>query len=124
MQLSVDEDLAFGDVACEIGDGMGDVVVWHAENGDLRNGTVAAFDSACALVDGAQVGVHVAGVTTASGHFFAGCRDFAEGVAVGGQVCKDDKDVFLELVGVVFSSCEGKARSDDTFDSGVCWSAS
>ena len=27
VQLSVDEDLSFGDVACQIGNGMGDVIV-------------------------------------------------------------------------------------------------
>ena len=52
IELAVDEDLAFGYVACEVGNGMGDVcplhqqfimdkekdcatVVWHGENGDL-----------------------------------------------------------------------------------------
>lgn len=40
MKLAVDEDLAFGDVSCKIGDGVGDVcrsisVVWT--RGDYTN---------------------------------------------------------------------------------------
>lgn len=95
MQLPVDEDLPLGDVAGEIGDRVRDVVVGHAENGDLCDGAVAALDTACTLVDGTQVGVHITGVATPAGHFFAGCGDFAEGVAVGSQIGEDDEDVLF-----------------------------
>lgn len=72
VELAVDEDLAFGDVASEIGDGVGDVcgvlgslggggggergrgrtVVGHSQDRDLGDGAVAAFDTAGTLVDG------------------------------------------------------------------------
>lgn len=69
VELAVDEDLAFGDVASEIGDGVGNVcgvlggleggergrgrtVVGHGQDGDLGDGAVAALDTAGTLVDG------------------------------------------------------------------------
>ena len=116
MQLPVDEDLPFGNVARQVRDRMGDVVVRHGENGDLGDGAVAAFDAASSLVDGGQVRVHVTRVTAATGHFFASGGNLAQGVAVRGEVGEDDEDVLLELVGVVFGGREGKTRSDDTFD--------
>lgn len=40
VQLPVNVDLALGDVASEVRDGVSDVIVWHRQNGDLGNGTV------------------------------------------------------------------------------------
>ena len=116
MQLAVDEDLALGDVAREIGDRVRDVVVGHGQDGDLRDRAIATLHAARALVDGGQVGVHVTGVASSAGHLFSRGGDFAEGVAVGGQVGQDDEDVLLELVGVVFRGREGEARRDDALD--------
>lgn len=51
MELSVDEDLALGDVAGQIGDWMGDVVVGHRQDGDLGNGTIFTMDTTSSLIN-------------------------------------------------------------------------
>ena len=68
IQLPIDEDLAFCDVAGKIGDGVGNVwsclsilvralgssdltVVGHCENGDLSNGAITALDTSGTLVN-------------------------------------------------------------------------
>ncbi len=75
VQLTVNVDLALGDVAGQIGDGVSDVVVRHGEDGDLGDGPVPALDAAGALVHGGQIGVHVTGETAATGHFLASSGD-------------------------------------------------
>lgn len=67
MKLTVEVDLPLRDVASQIGNRVGDVVVRHGEDGQLRDTSVAADDAAGALVDGGEIGVHVTGVSTASG---------------------------------------------------------
>lgn len=91
-------------------------VVRHGQNRNLCNGTVTALDTTSALVDGGQIRVHVTRVTTTTGDFFTGCRHLTKGIAVGGQIGKNDQDVFLELVCVVLGGGQGKTRCDDTFD--------
>lgn len=41
----------------------------------------------CALVDGGQIGVHVAGVAAAAGHLLARSRHLAQRIGVGRHVC-------------------------------------
>jgi hypothetical protein len=91
-------------------------VVGHSQNGNLGDGTVAALYTTSSLVDGGQIRVHVTGVTTTTGHFLSGSRNLTKGIAVRGQVGKNNKDVLLELVGVVLGGGERETGSDDTFD--------
>lgn len=95
----------------------GDVtVVGHGQDGNLRDAAVAALHAARPLVDRRQVRVHVPRVAAAAGDFFARGGDFAEGVAIGCQVCQDDEDVLFQLVGVVFGRRQREAGGDDAFD--------
>mmetsp|Transcript_45814 Transcript_45814/g.114867 ORF Transcript_45814/g.114867 Transcript_45814/m.114867 type:complete len:213 (-) Transcript_45814:915-1553(-) len=82
VELAVDVDLALGNVAGEVGDGVRDVIVGHRQNGDLRDGSVAALHAPGALVDGGEIRVHVARVAAAARNLLAGGRDLAEGVGV------------------------------------------
>lgn len=68
VQLALDVDLALRDVASEIWDGVGDVVVRHGQNRELRDGPRPADDAPSALVDGGQISVHIAWVATAAWH--------------------------------------------------------
>jgi len=52
--------LAFRDVARQVRNGVCDVVVWHGQDRKLRNGAVRAMNPASSLIDGGQIGVHVA----------------------------------------------------------------
>src|SRR5436305_10696 len=51
VELAVDEDLAFGDVTCQIGNRVCDVVVGHGQDGNLCDGAIAPFDPASSFVD-------------------------------------------------------------------------
>ena len=51
VHLAVDENLAFRDVAGQVGDRVRDVVVGHRQNGQLGDGTVFALHSACSFVN-------------------------------------------------------------------------
>jgi hypothetical protein len=82
----------------KVRDRVGDVVVGHGQDGDLRDGPVAAVDAPGTLVDGRQVGVHVPGVPAAAGHLLACGRDLAQGVGVRRHVGEDDEDVQVLLV--------------------------
>lgn len=52
VQVSVNENLTLCDIACQIGNGMGDIIIGHGENGQLCDGSVLANDSTGSLVDG------------------------------------------------------------------------
>jgi hypothetical protein len=91
-------------------------VVRHSKNGDLGDGAIPSFYTTSTLINGRQIRVHVTGVTTATGHFFTCSGNLTKGVAVGRKISENDQDVLFKLVCVVFGSCEGKTRSNDTFD--------
>ena len=93
-------------------------IVGHGKNGHLCNRAIAALDTTSTLVHGCKISVHVTRVTTTTGNFFSGGRNLTKSITVRRKVGKNDQDVLLELVGVVFGGGKGKTRSDDTFDTG------
>ena len=48
-------------------------IVGHSEDGNLSDGAVASLHTPGSLVDGGQIGVHVARETTPTGHLLSGC---------------------------------------------------
>jgi len=104
------------DCACEL------TIVRHGENRHLGDGAVATFNTTGTLVHGGQISVHVTRVTTTTWDLLAGGGDLTKSITVGRQIGKNDKDVLLELVGVVLGSCERETRSDNTFDAAVAFS--
>ncbi|EZA62788.1 hypothetical protein X777_07604 [Ooceraea biroi] len=116
VQLTIDVDLALGDVPGKIGNRVSDVVVRHSENGDLRDGAVAALNSASALVDRSQVGVHVTWETTSTRHLFAGGRDLSQRFGIRGHVGEDDQHVLLALVRQELGRRQSETRRDDSLD--------
>ena len=60
VQRAVEDDLALGDVAGEVGDRMRLVVVGHGDDRDLRDRAALALDAAGALVERREVGVEIA----------------------------------------------------------------
>mmetsp|Transcript_30746 Transcript_30746/g.82329 ORF Transcript_30746/g.82329 Transcript_30746/m.82329 type:complete len:468 (-) Transcript_30746:264-1667(-) len=119
VQGTVHEDLPLCNVPGQVRDGVRDVVVGHGQDGELRDGTGLALHTASALVDGGQVGVHVPGVATTSGHLLARGGHLAEGVGVGGHVGEDDEHVLLARVREVLGRGEGKPGRHDALDGGV-----
>lgn len=57
VQLTVNENLSFRDVPCQIGDRMCYVVVGHSQNWQLSDAPIDAMHSACPFIDGRQIGV-------------------------------------------------------------------
>jgi hypothetical protein len=119
VQVSVDEDLSLSDVTSKIGDGMGDIVVGHGENGKLGDGTVLSSDSTGSLVDGGEISVHITRVSSSTWDFFSGGRDFSQGVGVGRHVSENNQHVHFFFVSQVLSSGESKSGSDNSFDGGI-----
>mmetsp|Transcript_7875 Transcript_7875/g.13507 ORF Transcript_7875/g.13507 Transcript_7875/m.13507 type:complete len:340 (-) Transcript_7875:546-1565(-) len=119
VQLALDVDLALGDVARQVGDGMRDIVVGHGQDGELRDRADAAFHTSRALVDGRQIGIHVAGVSTPSRHLLARRRHLTKGVCVGGHVGEDDEHVLVAVIRKVLGGSEGKTRRNDTLNSRI-----
>lgn len=116
VQLTIDVDLALGNVTGQIGNGMGNIIVRHGQNGDLGDGSVASLHTTGTLVDGGQIGVHVTGETTTTGHLLTGSRHLTQSLGVRGHVGKDDEHVLLALVGQELGGSQSQAGSDDTLD--------
>lgn len=72
VQVSIDKDLSFCDIACQIGDGMGDIIIGHGQNGQLCNGTILSYDSTGSLIDCGEISIHITWITSSTWHFFSG----------------------------------------------------
>ena len=97
VEFPAQHDLAFGDVAGEVGNRVGDVVVGHREDRQLRHRPVAPADHAGPLEDRGEVGVHVAGIAPPSGNLLPGGAQLAQRLAVVGDVGQHDEHVHAAL---------------------------
>ena len=59
VELTVHIHLALSDVASQIRNWVGNVIVRHGEDGQLGDGALAPLNTPCPLIDGGQVSVHV-----------------------------------------------------------------
>ena len=110
------EDLAFGDVTGQVGDRVGDVIAWHRKNRNLRDRAFFAFDHSGAFVEGCKVGVHVAWVSASAWDFFSSATDFAQRLAVVGQVGQDHENVVALFERQVFGCGQRHAWGQQAFD--------
>ena len=84
--------------------------------GHLRNGALAALETAGALVDGGQVAVEIAGITFPEGSLAAGAGELSQGLAVIRHVRQDHEDMHPLLKGKVLGQGQGDPRGDEAFD--------
>ena len=91
-------------------------VVRHSQNGDLCDGPRSTLDSAGALVNCCQIGVHVARETTTTGHLLAGGRHLTQRLGVRAHVRQYDEHVFLALIRQVLGCGERDSRRNDAFN--------
>ena len=119
VQLAREDDLPLGDVAREVGDRVGLIVLGHGEDGNLRDRTFFAADAARPLVHGGEVGVQIARIAAAAGHFPARGGNLAQGLGVIGDVRKNHQNVHILFEGEVFGGGERHARRGDALDGRV-----
>ena len=118
-EVAREDDLPLGDVAGQVGDRVGDVVVGHGQDRDLGDRAAPPLDPPGALVERREVRVHVARVAAPARHLLAGGRDLAKGLAVVGHVGQDHEHVHVVLVGEVLGRREGAPRGGDPLDGRV-----
>ena len=117
--MAVHIDLALSNIARQVGDGMRHVVVWHGQNGNLCDRTIAALDTTCTLVDRRQVRVHVTWITATAWHFLTRSRHLTERIRIRRHVCHHNKDMLLKLIRKVFGRRERKTWRNNTLDGRV-----
>ena len=60
LQTSVQNDLTFGDIACQVRDRVGDIVIRHGQDRELRHAALNAFNDACTLIERCEIGIEIA----------------------------------------------------------------
>ena len=119
VQSTAQDDLTLGDIACQVGDGVGLIVLRHSQNGDQGDGAGVAQTAAGPLIQGSQVGIQVAGETAATGDLLLGGGDLAESLCVVGDVGHNDQHLHPLFKGQVLRGSQGHAGGGDTFHSRV-----
>lgn len=59
VKISLEHDLPLGDVACQVGNGMGDVVVRHGKHGHELDGARFTVCAPASLLDRSQIAVEI-----------------------------------------------------------------
>ncbi len=116
MQLTRQHDLALGDIAGQVGNGMGHVVVGHGHDHQLSHRSRPTMNTAGPFVDRRQVGVHVSGVAASTRHLLAGRRHLAQGLAVVRHVGEDHEHVEVPLEGEVLGDGQRHPRREQSLD--------
>src|SRR5699024_5257229 len=115
VELAVKHDLPLGDVPRKVGDRMGDIIVRHGQNRNLRDRTGSTAYNARALIEGGELAVQIAGVTLSGRNLSLAGGDLAHRLAEGGDICQNNQNVHALFESQVFGRGERHLRRDQTF---------
>src|SRR5256712_4551588 len=116
VEVAVQRDLAFRDVASQVGNRMGPIGIGNRHDRDLRDGPGPAMGASRALVDCREVRVRVAGISAPAWHFLARGADLPQRLRVVRHVRQDREDVHAHLVREALRCGEGHPRRDEQLD--------
>ena len=119
MKLSVKYDLTLGDISRKVGDGMGDIVVRHGQDGDLGDRSCSAPDDSRALIKSGELTVQISGISFTGGDFSFGGGNLTHGLAEGGDIRQDDQDVHAFFKSQILRGGKGDLRRQKTFHNRV-----
>ena len=114
MKLTVQYDLALGDISGKVRNRVGDVVVWHGQDRDLGYRTGASTDDSRTLVKSCQFTVQISRITFSGRNLTFGGGNLSHSLAEGGDVSQDNQDVHAFFKSKIFSSSEGNLRCQKT----------
>ena len=98
---------------------MGLIVFRHGQNRDLGNRALLAYHTARPFVHAGQVGVQVAGISTAARDFLTGSGHFTQSFCIVGNIREDNQHVHALLISQILCSSQCHTRGSDTFNSRV-----
>ena len=113
VQRPAQDDLPLGDIARQIRDGVGLVILRHGQDGDQRDGAGLAQLAARPLVDGGQVRVQIPREAPSAGDLLLGGGDLPQCLGVVGDVGHDDQHVHILLKGQILGGGQGHPGGGD-----------
>mmetsp|Transcript_34359 Transcript_34359/g.77378 ORF Transcript_34359/g.77378 Transcript_34359/m.77378 type:complete len:274 (+) Transcript_34359:236-1057(+) len=119
VQLTIEVNLALGNVTSQVGNWVRDIIVGHRQDRKLSDGPVSSDHSPGPFVDGGQVRIHVSWITAASWNLLSCSRDLTQGICVRGHVGQNNQHVQISFVRQVLRGGQCQTRSNDTLDGGV-----
>ena len=119
VELAVEDDLPLGDIAGQVRNRVGDIVVGHGQDRHLRDRAGTPLHDPGPLIERREVGIEVAGKPLSPGDLPLGGGELAQRLAVGGDVGHDDQHMHPPFEGEVFRNCQRTAGGEDTFDDRV-----
>ena len=119
VKVTRQDNLTFGDVACQIRNGVSDVILRHGENRNLRHRAFLPHQAPRPFIKGGKIGIEIARITSTSRHFSTSCGYFAQGLAVVGHICHDDENMHVFFISQIFSSSQGNPRCRNPLNSRI-----
>jgi len=116
VQVAAEDNLPFCNITGKVWNRVGFIIFRHGQDRNQRNGAFLAFLASGTLIKGSKVGVHVAGISAASGDFLAGGGNFTQCVRIVCNVRHDDKNVHVFLKGKIFCRRQCHARCCNALD--------
>mmetsp|Transcript_28914 Transcript_28914/g.70484 ORF Transcript_28914/g.70484 Transcript_28914/m.70484 type:complete len:305 (+) Transcript_28914:751-1665(+) len=116
VKFAVDVDLPLGNVARQVRNGVSDVIVFHREDRDLGNGSVAARNTTSSLVDGGKVSVHVSRISSPARNLATSRRHFTQRICVRRHVSEDYQNMHLPFIGKILCRGQSQSRCNNPFN--------
>ena len=114
IQRTIQNDLSLGDISGQVGDRMGDVIVGHGENRQLRHRAFHSPHDTCTLIDGRQLAVKITRKTFPARDFSLGGGYLTHGLSKGSHIRQNNKYMHMLLKGQIFRHGQRHLRSDET----------
>ena len=116
VKLSVQNDLTFGDIPGQVRNRVGDIVVWHGQDRNLRNRPGAALYDTGTLIKGGQFTVEVTRITFTGRNLTLGGRYLSHRLTERSDIGEDDQNMHTFFKSQIFGGGQCHFRSDQSLN--------
>ena len=86
------------------------IIFRHSQDRNHRNASLFAVLTACTLIHGRKVCVHITRISTTARYFFSCCRHFTQRIRIVGNICQNNQHMHITLKCQIFCGSQRHFR--------------
>ena len=118
-QITIQYNLTFGNITCQVRYRMGNIIIRHCQNRNLRNRSLSTFDNTCSFIQACKVGIQISRISFTGWNFSIGRREFTYRFTIGSHIRENDKNIHATLICQIFCRSQCSSWCQNSFNNRI-----